>query len=63
MKCKVINSNKNTIEAKINDWLKTDEFEIVNMVQTQENSYVTLTILYYDTKEIRKLKLNKLEEL
>jgi len=62
MKCKVINSNKNNLEQRMTEWLITVEIEIINIVQTQENSYITLTILYNDIKEVRKLKLDKLND-
>jgi len=61
MKCKVINSNKNTLEEKINDWLSTETVEIFNFVQTQHNEYITITFFYYDKSELRKIKLKKLE--
>jgi len=57
MKCKVINSNKSTLEEKINDWLVNENFEIFNVVQTQESDYITITFLYYDKLELRKMKL------
>jgi hypothetical protein len=62
MRCKVINSNKNTLEEKINEWLNTDIFEIFNVVQTQDDEYITITFLYYDKLELRKLKLEKLND-
>jgi len=61
MKCKVINSNKSTLEEKINDWLVNENFEIFNVVQTQESDYITITFLYYDKLELRKMKLKKIE--
>lgn len=60
MKCKVINSNKTTLEEKINYWLNDGNFEIFDVVQTQENEYITITFLYYDKSESRKIKLEKL---
>jgi len=62
MKCKVINSNKTTLEEKINDWLDSGKFEILKFVQTQYNDYITITFLYYDKSELRKIKLTKLEK-
>ena len=62
MRCKVINSNKNTLEEKINEWLNTDIFEIFNVVQTQDDEYITITFLYYDKLELIKLKLEKLND-
>ena len=62
MRCKVINSNKNTLEEKINEWLNTDIFEIFNVVQTQDDEYITIKFLYYYKLELRKLKLEKLND-
>lgn len=60
MKCKVINSTKNFLERDINDWLETGKYEIFDILQTQNDLYITITIFYYNLKEIRIKKLNKL---
>jgi predicted amino acid-binding ACT domain protein len=62
MKCKIINSNKTTLEEKINEWLSTSNIEIFNVTQTQDDDYITIAIFYYDQSELRKLKLKKLNE-
>jgi len=63
MKCKVINSSKNALEKDVNDWLSTGKYEINNVVQTEHSTfgYITLTIFYLDKQEIRKKKLDKLD--
>jgi len=65
MKCKVINSSKSQLEEEVNEWLETGKYEIINILQTEDSSvgYVTLTIFYLDLKEIRKKKLDKLNNL
>jgi len=60
MKCKVINSSTSNLESDINKWLDTDKFEIFEILQTQKDTYITLTIFYYDKQEIRLKKLDKL---
>jgi len=63
MKCKVINSSKSMLENEINDWLNSGKYEIFDIKQTQEDSYITVTILYLDNKEVRKKKINNLNNL
>jgi predicted amino acid-binding ACT domain protein len=63
MKCKVINGSKNNLEQLTNDWLATGKYEIVDIQQTQVDSYVTLTIFYLDKQEIREKKLEKLDAI
>ena len=63
MKCKVINASKTQLESDVNNWLDLDKFEIFKILQTQNESYITLTIFYFDLKEIRAKKLNKLKKL
>ena len=60
MYCKVINSSKYTIEKEINNWLSTGKYEIFDILQTQDDSNITITFFYLDTKELRKEKLKKL---
>lgn len=60
MRCKVINCNKHQLEIEINQWLNSGKYEIKHMIQTAENHYITLTILYLDKKEIRREKINKI---
>ena len=61
MKCKVINSNKMTLQDNIDEWLETGKYEIVETNQTQDNGYITLTIWYLDKNEMRSKKLRKLD--
>lgn len=63
MKCKVINASKSNLERLTNNWLEEGKYEITNLIQTQDDSYITLTIFYLDKKEIRKKKLEKLNKL
>ena len=61
MKCKVIISQSIVLEEKVNNWLLSGKYEIINILQTQDNSnFVTLTIFYLEKKEIREKKLKKL---
>ena len=60
MKCKVISCSNYKIEEKINLWLINNKVEIFKILQTQDNTYVTVTIFYLEEQEIRKKKLNKL---
>lgn len=62
MKCKVIRSISYGLEDEVNTWLKTGEYEIVHVTQTQTDSStnVVLTIFYLDLKALRKAKLNKI---
>lgn len=62
MLCKVINSSKYELERNINDWLSTGKYEIFDILQTQDDSYVTTTIFYLDVKELREKKLKKLND-
>lgn len=62
MKCKVINSSKTMLESDINKWLQTGKYEITNIIQTQESSYITLTIFYLELNEVRKKKLDNLNK-
>ena len=63
MKCKVINTSKKMLESEVNDWLSTGKYEITKILQTEDANmgYVTLTIFYLDKQEIRKKKLDKLD--
>jgi hypothetical protein len=60
MLCKVINSSKDSLEDKINDWLKTGKYEISHMLQSSNDIYITITIFYLEKNEIRKRKLENL---
>lgn len=60
MLCKVINSSKDSLEDKINDWLKTGKYEISHMLQSSNDIYITITIFYLEKNEIRTKKLNNL---
>lgn len=62
MKCKVISTSKHKLENEVNKWLSTGKYEITNVTQTEHSTLgVTLTIFYYDSKELRKKKLEKLD--
>lgn len=65
MKCKVINSSKKMLEQEVNNWLLTGKYEINQILQTEDtnNGYITLTIFYLDKQEIRKKKIDKLNNL
>lgn len=65
MKCKVINSSKTKLEEDVNTWLSTGKYEITQILQTEsgQNGYMTVTIFYLDLKEIRKKKIEKLDNL
>lgn len=63
MKCKVIRiSNSDILEEVTNEWLKTDNYEIVNVSQVVKGDFLITTIFYYTEKELRKKKLNKLND-
>jgi hypothetical protein len=53
------------LEQEVNDWLETKKIEIVSVVQTEsdQNGYITLTILYLDQNEIRSKKLEILNNI
>ncbi len=59
MLCKVINSSKDSLEDKINDWLKTGKYEISHMLQSSNDIYITITIFYLEKNEIRTKKIRK----
>jgi predicted amino acid-binding ACT domain protein len=63
MKCKVINGSKNNLEQLTNEWLATGKYEIVEIQQTQIESYITLTIFYLEIKEAREKKLKRLDAI
>ena len=63
MKCKVINTNKVQLEDVVNEWLKTGKYEIFKVLQTEVDTYITLTIFYYDKQELRAKKLEILDEI
>jgi hypothetical protein len=60
MLCKVINSTKDLLEEKINNWLKTGKYEISHILQSNSDIYITVTIFYLEKNEIRTKKLNNL---
>ena len=62
MKCKVFNTNKKQLEDIVNRWLESGKYEITNIIQTEDANmgYITLTIFYLEQSEIRKKKLDKL---
>lgn len=65
MKCKVFTTGRMFLEQEVNDWLETKKIEIVSVVQTEsdQNGYITLTILYLDQNEIRSKKLEILNNI
>jgi len=63
MKCKVITTTSSNLEENINKWLETGKYEIVNIVQSQGDLYITVTIFYLNKNEIRKRKLTKLNNI
>lgn len=63
MKCKVITTGSYNLEDQINDWLETGKYEIVNILQSQSELYITVTIFYLDKNEIRAKKLIKLNNI
>lgn len=63
MKCKVITTGSYNLEDRINDWLETGKYEIVNILQSQSELYITVTIFYLDKNEIRAKKLIKLNNI
>lgn len=50
------------LESDINKWLQTGKYEITKILQTEENSYITLTIFYLELNEVRKKKLDNLNK-
>ena len=58
MKCKVINSDRDSLEENVNYFLNSNNIEIYNMLQTEctSNGYITLTIFYDDIKDVKKSK-------
>lgn len=65
MKCKVFTTGRKFLEQEVNNWLETKKIEIVSVVQTEsdQNGYITLTILYLDQNEIRSKKLEILNNI
>lgn len=51
------------LEKDINEWLQTGKYEITNILQTEESSYITLTIFYLELDEIRRRKLDNLNNI
>ena len=47
MKCKVINSSKKMLEDDINEWLESGKYNIIQILQTEENitGYITLNYI------------------
>ena len=64
MKCKIFNEDVSYLEDSINDWLKSENVVIVNTVQTMDsNDNVVLTIFYLTENELRRKKLDNLNDL
>ena len=63
MRCKVIQSTPGFLEKEVNEWLSTGKYEIINISQTQDNFFVTITIFYLEKSEIRERKLKKLNKI
>jgi hypothetical protein len=61
MKCKVFYEDPDYLENDVNDWLKTENIEISHTTQSiDDQGNVILTLFYFTEKELRKKKLNKL---
>jgi hypothetical protein len=64
MKCKVFFNSTKTTEYSINEWLSQNSVNITQMKQSyDEAGYLIVTILYDELKEIRRKKLEKLNDL
>ena len=63
MKCKVIHGTAFNLEKLTNEWLESGKYEIVDIQQSQVDSYITLTILYLENQEVREKKLKKLDAI
>jgi len=62
MKCRVISGSGKKIEDAVNNWLDNNKVEIFEILQTENNTYITISIFYYDKTEERKHKLNKINK-
>lgn len=62
MRCKVFRNYSSEIETEINNWLKTDNYEIFHITQVEKGDLIVTTIFYYTEKEFRKKKLNRLKD-
>lgn len=64
MQCKIINGIKSNVEDEVNKWLNdNNNYEIKHIVQTQDSVYITLTIFYLNNKEVRKTKIEKINNI
>ena len=64
MKCKVFYNGVKATEDSINEWLSQNPVNVTQMKQSySDTGYLIVTILYDELKEIRKKKLDKLNDL
>ena len=53
----------NRIESEVNKWLgENNDIEIKDIKQSYDNIDLVYSIFYYEKKELRKVKLDKLSE-
>ena len=50
-------------EEQLNNWIKDNDVEIKEMSQSQVGTHLIYSFIYYDKKELRKVKLDKINEL
>ena len=56
--------SEHIIESEINEWLNINKIDIKELKQSYTtDDRLVYTFLYYDKKEIRKLKIDKINEL
>jgi len=51
------------LEYELNHWIEYDKPEIKQFTQSNTKEYLIYTFLYYEKKELRKTKLEKINEL
>lgn len=63
MKCKIFNEDVSYLEDSVNEWLESEKIVIVNTIQTMDgNDNVILTIFYLTENELRRRKLDNLND-
>ena len=64
MKCKIFNEDVSYLEDSVNEWLESEKIVIVNTIQTMDgNDCVILTIFYLTENELRRRKLDNLNDI
>jgi len=66
MKIKIFDEPYNEseeLELSINNWLKDNNISVVFFNTTLKVDYLVYSIIYYDKKELRKIKIDKINEL